>query len=244
MKKTGANASTVLLRGTISGLERSRRNHNFLLTETQHQKVGVTAIAAATFGMGPAGMGLVGMANNTDEEAEWVEFELADKKVKGWLWMMPMRNGDVVEIVAELLDDYYVAYAVKREGDGLLAVYPHATAGRKVHYRKSVKIWLWCSILAYLFPMLIQVNSEGFASLLDPDTQLDLVISFAFCMCVSAIIAFRVSRKLMGYVRIAEIIFETFGWTDIENIDLRKTSIESRRENSLPNYGNLYFRYK
>jgi hypothetical protein len=56
--------------------------------------------------------------------------------------------------------------------------------------------------------------------------------------------AFRVSRKLMGFVRIAEVIFRTFGWSDVENIDLRQTSRENRRENKLPNFGNLYFRYK
>lgn len=50
--------------------------------------------------------------------------------------------------------------------------------------------------------------------------------------------------RLMAPVRIAETIFETFGWPDIENIDLRKTSMENRRENTLPNFGLIYFRYK
>jgi hypothetical protein len=35
----------VLLRGAISELDRSRRSHDFVLTEVQHQQVGVTAIA-------------------------------------------------------------------------------------------------------------------------------------------------------------------------------------------------------
>jgi len=48
----------------------------------------------------------------------------------------------------------------------------------------------------------------------------------------------------MGFVRIAKAIFKTFGWPDVENIDLRKTSKENRRENKLSNFGNLYFRYK
>lgn len=55
---------------------------------------------------------------------------------------------------------------------------------------------------------------------------------------------FRASRKLMGFVAIAEAIFKGYNWPDVENIDLRKTSKEHRRENRLPNFGNLYFRYK
>jgi hypothetical protein len=245
MKKQKSNNPMVLLRGAISELDRSRRSHDFVLTEVQHQQVGVTAIAAAAMGMGATGIGLIGMAENSDEEADWVEFELDGKHVKGWLWMMPMRNGDSVEVVAESTGkNHYVAYAVKRDGDDLLAVYPHATAGRKVHYRKSIKAWIWCSLLAYLVPAFFLVMHVGLKSLLHTDTQLFLPITFALWIAFSAIIAFRVSRKLMGFVRIAELIFKTFGWPDVENIDLRQTSKENRRENKLPNFGNLYFRYK
>jgi len=60
-------------------------------------------------GMGAAGIGLIGMAANSDEEADWVEFEVDGNRVHGWLWMMPMRNGDEVEVVAVMnlirLDD-------------------------------------------------------------------------------------------------------------------------------------------
>jgi hypothetical protein len=71
-----------------------------------------------------------------------------------------------------------------------------------------------------------------------------LLIGFASWIPISALMAFRVSRKLMGFVRIAELIFKTFGWPDVENIDLRQTSRENRRENKLPNFGIFYFRYQ
>lgn len=245
MKKQGSNNSTVLLRGAISGLNRARRSHDFVLTEAQQLQVGATAIAASVMGMGANAVSLISMAGNSDEEADWVEFELDGKQVKGWLWMMPMRNGDTVEVVAEPTgNNHYVAYAVKRDGDDLLAVYPHATAGRKVHYRKSVKVWAWCSIFAFLSLILFIVVPEGLGSVLDSNMQLGLLIGFAIWISFSSVIAFSVSRKFMGFVRIAEVIFKTFGWSDIENIDLRKTSREHRRENKLPNFGNFYFRYK
>jgi hypothetical protein len=196
-------------------------------------------------GMSAAGIGLIGMAGNADEEADWVEFELDGKQMQGWLWMMPMHNGDNVEVVAEPTgNNRYVIYAIKRDGDDLLAVYPHATAGRKVHYRKSIKIWMWCTIIAYLILPLFLAMQRGLSALLDENMQIGLLIGLASCIPVSAVIAFRVSRKLMGFVRIAEVIFETFGWSDIENIDLRRASRKHRREKNLSDFGNFCFRYK
>jgi hypothetical protein len=245
MKNRESNNSMILLPGAISGLEQSHRSHDFVLTEIQHQQIGVTAITASVMGMGATSIGLIGMAGNVEEEADWVEFELDDKQVQGWLWMMPMRNGDDVEVVVErTTNNRYLVYAVERDSDGLLAVYPHATAGRKAHYRKSVKVWLWCSVLAYLSFTLLLVMQRGWVFSLNSDMLFFLPISFTFCMLISAIIAFRVSQKLMVFVRIAEIVFRTFGWPDIENIDLRKTSREHRHGDKIPSFGNLYFRYK
>lgn len=139
MKRRESTKSGVLIKGVMSKLERSRRNHDFVLTDVQPQ-ICVTAIAASAMGMGAVGVGLIGMAGNSDEEADWVEFELNGAHIKGWLWMMPMRNGDEVEVVAEHIGgSNYIAYAVKRNGDDLLAVYPHATAGRMAHYKRSIK---------------------------------------------------------------------------------------------------------
>lgn len=245
MKKQESHNSTVLLRGAISRLNRSRRSHDFVLTEAQYLQVGATAIAASVMGMGANAIGLISMAGNSDEEADWVEFELDGKQVKGWLWMMPMHDGDNVEVVAEQTDNNrYVAYAVKRDIDNMVAVYPHATAGRKVHYRKSAKIWIWCAFFVYLIPILFLVMQRGLETLSDGKMQFALLMVFPFWLALSAVMAFRVSRKLMGFVRIAEIIFKTFGWPDIENIDLRKTSREHRRENKLSDFGNFYFCYK
>ena len=245
MKNQELNDPVILLRGTISELELTRRSHDFVLTEVQHQQIGATAIAATVMGMGATGVGLIGMAGNSEEEADWVEFKLDGKYVKGWFWIMPMQNGDNVDVVAEPVgNDRYVAYAVKRHGDNLLAVYPHATAGRKAHYRKSVKAWIWCSAIVYLISALFFVLHEGLQTLFHKDMQTFLLVTFVCWNAISAVIAFRVSRKLMGFVKMAEVIFKTFGWADIENIDLRKTSRENRCGDKVPSFGNLYFRYK
>jgi hypothetical protein len=82
MRNQEPNNSMVLLRGAILGLNRSRRSHDFVLTEVQHQQVGVTAIAASAIGMGATGVGLIGIAGNADEEVDWIEFELDGMQVR------------------------------------------------------------------------------------------------------------------------------------------------------------------
>jgi hypothetical protein len=244
MKKNEPLLQTVLLRGTITNLQRSRRTHDFVLTQVQHKAVGATAVGAAAMGMGAAGIGLVNLASNADEEADWVEFELDGKQMQGWLWLLPMRNGDDVEVVAEKVgENRYVVYSVKRDGDDIVAVYPHATAGRKQHYRSMAKIMFWAFLL---------INAIGVFALHRPGDFGENFLSFAAFMGVAmlatlivfAIIFYRVTQKTMAFVRLAEAIFRTYGWSDVENINLRKTSREHRGANTLSNYGRYYFRYR
>lgn len=99
-------------------------------------------------------------------------------------------------------------------------------------------------MLSYSILPVFLVMQRGWRALLDADMQFGLLLGLASWAIVSAVLAFRASRKLMGFVRIAETIFKTFDWLDIERIDLRQTSKDHRRENRLPDFGNLYFRYK
>lgn len=244
MQEPKFHLQPILLRGTIANLQRSRRTHDFVLTRFQQNAVGATAVGATAMGLGAAGIGLVNMASNADEEADWVEFELDGMQMQGWLWLLPMRNGDVVEVVAEKVgESRYVVYSVKRDGDDIVSVYPHATAGRKQHYRSTAKIMFWAFVL---------VNAIGVFAMHRPGDFGEKFLSFAAFMGVAmaatlvvfAIIFYRVTQKMMGFVRLAEAIFRTYGWPDVENINLRKTSREHRGINTLANYGRYYFRYK
>lgn len=119
------------MRGVISNLRILRRKRDFVLSEAQHAYMEATAAGAAAIGMGASAIGLLQMSANSEEEADWVEFELDGKRLEGWLWKMPMSEGDVVEVVAEQqFDGHYFAYSIRRANDGVIAIYPHATSGR------------------------------------------------------------------------------------------------------------------
>ena len=126
----------------------------------------------------------------------------------------------------------------------LLAIYPHAVAGRKLHYRESVTAWKWMTIILNLGMIFFFGAHGGFSIFREPDMQLTMLCTAILSAVIVGAMALSYIWRLMAPVRIAETIFETFGWPDIENIDLRKISMENRRENTLPNFGLIYFRYK
>jgi len=245
MKNEDRYNSMLLLRGTISKLRCYTREHDFLSTTDQHKQIGITAIVATAMGMGAQAAGMVGTTGNKAEKAHWLEFELDGKKIQGWVWKMPLGTGDNVEVVAEHTGgDCYTAYGIKRVDDGLVAAYPHVVAGRKVLYRNSVRGWLWFSVIAFLLSMLIFVTDSGFGVLLEEDMLFLMPRFFAMWFLVVGAIAFRISRLYMESVGMAEAIFRTFGWPDVEKIDLRKTSKENPGDYKIPGFGEHYFRYK
>lgn len=93
---------------------------------------------------------------NTEEDADWVEFDLNDRKMHGWLWKMPMKDGDEVEVVADKrLTSPDVVYSIRRPEDYVVAVYPHATCGRSARYRSIMKIMILAFVACFsIFSML------------------------------------------------------------------------------------------
>lgn len=90
-----------VISGKITHLQCRRRKQDFILNEAKHAYMEAAATGAAVVGMGATAIGLLQMSSNSQEEADWVEFEVDGRSVEGWLWKMPMSEGDVVEIVAE-----------------------------------------------------------------------------------------------------------------------------------------------
>ncbi|KVV57907.1 hypothetical protein WT27_23530 [Burkholderia territorii] len=232
-----------VLRGTISKLKCRRRQQDFVLSEAQHAYIQATAVGAAVAGMGASAIGLIQSSANSEEEADWVEFELDGKQIEGWLWKMPMKDGDEVEIVAESRPrDRYFAYSVRRVSDDVVAVYPHATRGRSALYHWLMKFmsitWVFCSgiVTALMFR-----DHEG----VDLSVHL-LVMSVAwiFSLIVFWILFHRVYIKMRHFARLAEVIFSCYGWRDVGRINLVRSSKQMKPQNRDLEYGIHYFRYR
>ncbi|MCA8203020.1 hypothetical protein LGM71_18345 [Burkholderia sp. AU33545] len=232
-----------VLRGTISKLKCRRRQQDFVLSEAQHAYIQATAAGAALAGMGASAIGLIQSSANSEEEADWVEFELDGKQIEGWLWKMPMTDGDEVEIVAEPRPrDRYFAYSIRRVGDDTVAVYPHATRGRTALYRWLMKIMLWFFVPIYaLMCFMLSRDADGIDS-----TTLVMVLggAGAFSLLIFWILFYRAYLKMKRFAKLAEVIFSCYGWRDVRKISLIHSSKEMKPENRDLDYGIHYFRYR
>jgi hypothetical protein len=143
-----AASPTRLLRGRIHNLRKTRQSQDFFCTAADRAKMGATAVAAGVAGLGGIATGLGGMAMDTTEEADLLEFDLDGKAVRAWIWQSVFNEGDEVEVVADNTGNTWQGYGMRRTSDKIVALHPHCYRGGYAHYRSSFKWWIKiCSAL-------------------------------------------------------------------------------------------------
>ncbi|MCQ0033171.1 hypothetical protein EFP18_28070 [Burkholderia glumae] len=241
------NTSTVqLLRGRIKNLRKKRCRRDFVFTANDRTNMGATAIAAGLAGLGGVAAGLGAMAIDTTEEADLLEFELDGTPVKAWVWVSVFKEGDEVEVVAESDGEGWLGYGIRRISDRIVALHPHCSRGRYAHYRASfwwfLKIF-GCLLLALylLFAAISYFSGDSlreFGAL-----ALGVIPGALISAAIFGVIAYRISRKYLGFVRLAEGIFSVFGWPHVKHIDLPAITKKTKTPSDPGALGILYFRY-
>ncbi|MCQ0034440.1 hypothetical protein EFP18_09735 [Burkholderia glumae] len=247
MNLSGIGASpTRLLKGCIHNLRQARRNQDFFFTATDRAKMGTTAIAAGLAGLGGVATGLGGMAMDTTEEADLLEFDLDGKQVRAWIWQSVFNEGDEVEVVVEPSEAHWQGYDLYRPRDEIVALHPHCSRGRYAHYRSAFRIYLKCMVPLLIVAFAIvayQLHSVGVA-VKEMLAGLPWLIAGALAAsAICGVIAYRITRKLMGFVKLAEGIFEGFGWRNVKSIDLPAMTQRNKKPGEPAALGVLYFRY-
>jgi hypothetical protein len=235
---------TQLLHGRISNLRKTRRGQDFFFTDSDRAKMGASAIAAGLAGLSGAAVGLSSMAMDTTEEADLLEFDLDGKPVRAWVWWSVFNEGDEVEVVAERWGNTWQAFGIRRLADKIVALHPHCSRGHFAHYRASFRwggVAFASLLIAAYFVMACFAIFKGGVPIEN------LIVGCALSSLVSAVvfafITWRVARKMMGFVRLAEGIFEGFGWKDVKDIDLPAITKKGKKPGEPGELGILYFRY-
>jgi hypothetical protein len=228
----------VKLTGTIRNLKVTRDSASFVFTESDQTKLGVVAIAAALAGQGGQAMSVA--SSDSEELADYLEFEIDGQQVKGWVWRNPFKEGDTVEVAAERQGDHYEAFGVKRPDDKLIALYPHCSRGRATHVKNAVKWWLSGGGGVVIFigvPIFLVTGgvNEFFS--------LGTVIAFGGLMAFFAFVTFMMTRQWMPFVHLAEKVFRALDLPNPSSIDLAKTSNAQRTDKDTGEFGTFYFRY-
>ena len=232
----------VKLRGAVSNYRCARADASFVFDDGDRTKLGVVAIAAGIAGLSGQAISTAASATGAEEQADYVEFDLDDKQVKGWVWRSPFKEGDVVEVAAEWSGDHYEAGAIARPADRIIALYPHCSRGTGRHVKNAIKWWIlgvtgWLVFMSIL--ILLTVGwSDWMAALSDVLPYIALA-SFAFFGLMTASLA----RRWMPFVRLTEKLCRTLGLPEASDVDLVKFSKARRRPEDPGEFGTFYFRY-
>ncbi|WP_370682139.1 putative type VI secretion system effector [Comamonas sp. GB3 AK4-5] len=238
-----SRAAMVLLKGRIENYRVSTQRVNFFEAVVERKKMAAASAAAALAGMGGIAVGtaLLG-SDDMKEDCDLVEFELNGKKLEGYLWLSPFQEGDHVEVAAEpLADGRYFLYGMCRPLDKIVALAPHCTRGEIAHYRISVRIFF--SIIMSLTTMLMVVVGwiDGFSEWVNFFKVFSGGVGLSFI--IFGLIAFRTSRKYLGFVEIAESVLSALGWYDPARADLPRIHKRNASVHDTSNHGSCFFRY-
>ena len=246
------NEKLVLLRGKITAYQSTLLKADFSfakgLQEGSSDVSGSSGLVggAAALGLGAAAMATAVNSSARLEEADRVSFRLNGEHVEGWLWRSPFSNGDEVQVVAAKVDTHWEALAVARPSDRIVSLYPHLSRGRKAHVKQAAILWaqamLFLSILGIIFFSVIAFTNLDREAVRLSFLKQVACFGLPLTWLIFLLPGLHLTWRWMHFVRIAEDVFRTFGWQDVERIDLRKSSRNSKGPDVF-GYGALYYKY-
>ncbi|MFC7421595.1 putative type VI secretion system effector [Iodobacter arcticus] len=141
IEQTPSTSGLVKISGQIKNYKSTREHANFFFTQNDNKAMSLAAIASAAIGSSGLAMGAAISASDMEEEADYLEFEMDGKAIKGWVWRSPFANNDIVDVVGEWRDDYFELVAIARPADRTIALYPHCSRGKRAHIKNAIKWW-------------------------------------------------------------------------------------------------------
>lgn len=236
-----------VLKGSIAGFKRRRAEASFVFTDSDRDGLGVIAIAASLTGLSGQAIGTAHAAGSTEEEADFLEFEIEGKPTRGWVWRNPFKEGDSVEVVCEEKGDHWEILAISQPSDRKIALYPHCSRGKFAHWQNALKWWFFGTsvflLIGGLFLEVVSFLAESRSAFFGGGGGGLVVFLLAFFYSVFALMTWALARKWMPFVRLSEKVFAALGLEDPSKIDLVKSSKAQRRPDDPPEYGVFYFRY-
>ncbi len=232
----------VKLTGTIKNYRCTHASASFVFTDADRTKLGVIAIAAGMAGMSGQAVSTAANATSTEEDADYVEFDLDGEPVKGWVWRSPFKEGDEVEVAAEWQKDHYEVGGIARPLDRTIALYPHCSRGRARHIKTAIKWWFIGVTILNLVGLVVAVPTFGVRDFLTTLHVIVLPVFIGFYVFFG-VMTISLARKWMPFVRLAEKVFTILGMPSPSDVDLVRSSKVQRKPDDPGEYATFYFRY-
>ena len=234
--------------GEIKNYSQSRKDAIFFFTKNDKFSMEVIAVLASLAVLGGQATAISSNAHSLEETADYVEFEIDDKRIKGWLWRSPFSNNDSVHVATEWNGEYYELFGACRPEDRTIALYPHCSRGKLTHIRNAIKWWLVILVLFNLL-MLLVPYIDDYSITAAAKEMIDMYggeNGWAWLVGTTAIVTVPVvsmTMKWMPFVKVAENVFKTLELPNSANIDLVRSSKKQRTNEDQREFGSMYFRY-
>ncbi|MFE8047349.1 putative type VI secretion system effector [Brenneria goodwinii] len=215
------------------------------LTPGEKGMAGAAAIAIGSPAL--AGLALKGEETVLDD-ADYVAGMINGKPFAGWVGFTHLAVGDEVELAAEWQDDHYEVYAVAVSAARIVSICPECNHGRYIDALFRAKLGTFMTLLMFIvFSSIGFFMGEGtfWENLLNSvmnghgrfyqGTTLMLVLGCAL-WGLFFYSAYKAYAKTT--CKLAEEIFQVFGWRNPKWISLKK--ITARREKELKRQGEWY----
>nr|WP_083859806.1 putative type VI secretion system effector [Herbaspirillum sp. B39] len=236
----GQDNGLIKISGEIRNYVSERGEASFVLTKKDKTGMGIVSVALAAAGMGGQAIATASNAASLQEEADYVEFDLGGKKVKGWLWRSPFKEGDVVDAAVVWQGEYFELVALANPSNRTIALYPHCVRGRRAFYTLVFRWWL---IFAGILP---PVSAFIFYSF-EPFNRYLFQPPFWFCwgalIASATFVIFMLMLQWTPFGKAAQRVFSVLGLRDPSGVDLKKTTKAQRKPGDPPEMGAFFFRY-
>ncbi len=235
--ETGA---LIKISGTIRHYNCERGEASFVLTRKDKARMGMVSVALAAAGMGGQAIATASNAASLQEEADYVEFDLDGKKVKGWLWRSPFKEGDAVDAAVAWQGEYFELVALAKPADRTIALYPHCVRGRRAFY---MLVFHWWLIFAGIFPPVAAFIFYSFEPFNRYLFQLPFWICWGGLIASATFVIFMLMLQWTPFGKAAQRVFSVLGLKDPSGVDLKKTTKAQRKPGDPPEMGAFFFRY-
>ncbi|MEN2671390.1 putative type VI secretion system effector [Herbaspirillum huttiense] len=236
----GKENEMIKISGEIKNYVSRRDEASFVLTKKDKTGMGMVSVALAAAGMGGQAIATASNAGSLQEEADHVEFDLDGKKVRGWLWRSPFKEGDIVDAAVVWQGEYFELVALANPADRTIALYPHCVRGRRAFYTLVFRWWL---IFAGIYPAIFSFLFYSF----EPFKRYLFQLSFWLCwgglIASATFVIFMLMLQWTPFGKAAQRIFSVLGLRDPSGVDLKKTTKAQRKPGDPPEMGAFFFRY-
>jgi hypothetical protein len=214
-----------VLRGKIADLLVASGEEEFVQTAKDKSVAAGVAGTLALSGLAGAATGAMLASSGSADAVQFFTCTVDGRRIGGRFSKVWFETGNVVEVVGELQRDGSIAaYAVRRQSDHTLWMFPHCSRGTRPHWAFAFKMIPAVTAAIVLAGCIFFGLIEQFSDEKSPARFLWFMFAIVAVnsLAIGLYFPIKIARKWLPFVAIAERVFTTLGYADPSRVDMEK----------------------